>query len=84
MGRTHVTNAGNPPLVIRVQLTSAGASAVPVQNPSGLQPPGTQSAAVVQPWTYGGRRHVPAQQTPGKPSDRMQLKPFGVNGVQTH
>src|SRR5947209_17153920 len=84
LGRTHVTNAGKPTLVLRVQLTSAVASAVPMQNPSALQPPETQSAALVQPWAYGGMRHAPAEHTPWKPSSRMQLKPLGLNGLQPH
>ena len=49
-----------------------------------VQPPGTQSVAVLQPELNGGSTHDPPQQTAATPPARVHGVPFGVLAVQTH
>jgi len=67
------------------QLTCPPTLTVPRQKPPGpVHPPGTQSAAVLQPEKNAGRTHAPPQQTPRTCPGRMQSLPFGVFVMQTH
>jgi len=61
------------------QLTSPDTSIVPRQNPPGAeQPPGTQSAAVLQSLPSAGNTHEPCQQLPRTWPGREHRAPFGV------
>ena len=66
------------------QLTCPGTPTVPRQKPLAEQPPGTQSAADLQPEKYWGRTHAPPQHVPRPWSGRKQNVPFGVFGAQAH
>lgn len=67
------------------QLTCPATLAVPIQKPpEPVQPPGTQSLSVLQPWKFAGRTHLPDQQTPRTSPGRLQSLPFGVLPRQVH